>query len=135
MSIVFNHADVFESIYDLFQFLEVCRDPCIVNWNNRACFSIEVGLMQRVTGSMSANRNSGPFRVNASAVVTKVKDGTITLVLGVRFRSIEDNSSALVQDVVKRTALALSSDRSRSLTFAEKGPLAAEAPVETESRT
>ena len=86
--------------------------------------------MQRVTGSISANRNSAPFRVNASAVVTKVKEGTITLCFGVRFRSIEDNSSALVHDVVMRTSLAPSSDRSRLPARAEKGPLAAEAPVE-----
>ena len=65
-----------------------------------------------------------PARTKARALVTKVKDGTITVSPGCRSSNKADISRALVQDVVKRTSAEPRVPCRSEDTLLEKGPLA-----------
>ena len=56
--------------------------------------------------SMSQKTRPAPWRANASAVVVKVNDGTITVSPGPRSSSIADSSRAAVHEVVSSTSSA-----------------------------
>jgi hypothetical protein len=60
--------------------------------------------MPRVRGSMSQKTRPAPWRANASPVLVKVKDGTITVSPSSRSSSIADSSRAAVHDVVISTS-------------------------------
>ena len=56
--------------------------------------------------SMSQKTSPAPWRANASAVVVKVKEGTMTVSPGSRSSSIAESSRAAVHEVVSSTSSA-----------------------------
>src|SRR5680860_1722533 len=84
---------------------------------------------------MSQKRIRAPWRANASAVVVKVKEGTMTVSLGFRWSSIADSSRAEVHDVVSTTSSAPVCSVSNLAADAVNGPPEEVRPLSIAVRT
>src|SRR3954464_8001775 len=80
------------------------------------------GSAASVSGSTSQKSTRAPCRTKASAVVTKVNDGTITVSPGWRSSTIALSSNAEVHEVVRRTPAPPISSRMTSPARLENEP-------------